>query len=532
MAAEASSPVRAPRDDSRDGMWLLISWIVLSIIGCLLVALVLGPHMPPGAQSSSAASQQTDITVLATIATPVVIGVVLYLGWALAFWRQRPGDETDAAPIHGNTKVQTTWIIATSAIVLSLAVYGTVELISPAGAGAGEGPQPIWKPAGTTTTSVTSWAPGTSNILQVQVIGQQWAWTYRYPQFGGFETTQLMLPVGEPVQFNITSLDVIHSFWAYTLAVKADANPGVNNVAYTTPEHTGQFQVRCAELCGIWHGSMARGLEPVPEAHRRDEIGLLTRSFNDMVGQLRRAREREQELNRLERFTALGQLAGGLAHEIKNPLNFISLALDQLRMRYAPQQPNDREAFLHQLGIMKDEMRRLAGLVQSFLHYGKPIEIFPAPTDVLHLVDEVVALSESKMKSQGIGVDRGMRRDADPQGGRGEAAHLFHQRGRQRDPGDAGRRQDANCVSARRCGRIDDDQFLGHWCRNRSRCCGPCLRAVLHHQARRHRSRAFSVEGDRRDSWRYNRYRAERGRTRDHFDFHLPAERSSKRTPS
>jgi cytochrome c oxidase subunit 2 len=256
MAAEASSAARAPRDDSRDGMWLLIIWIVLSIIGCLLVALVWGPHMPPGAQSSSAASQQTDITVLATIAAPVVIGVLLYFGWALAFWRQRPGDETDAAPIHGNTKIQTTWIIGTAAIVLSLAVYGTIELISPAGAGAGEGPQPIWKPAGTTTTSVTSWAPGTSNILQVQVIGQQWAWTYRYPQFGGFETTQLMLPVGEPVQFNVTSLDVIHSFWAYTLGVKADANPGVNNIAYTTPEHTGQFQVRCAELCGIWHGSM------------------------------------------------------------------------------------------------------------------------------------------------------------------------------------------------------------------------------------------------------------------------------------
>ncbi len=146
----------------------------------------------------------------------------------------------------------------------------------------------------------------------------------------------------------------------------------------------------------------ARGLEPVPEAHRRDEIGLLTRSFNEMVGQLRHAREREQELNRLERFTALGQLAGGLAHEIKNPLNFISLSLDQIRTRYAPQQPNDRETFLHQLAIMKDEMRRLADLVQSFLHYGRPIEIFPTPTDVHQLVDEVVALSESKMKSQGI----------------------------------------------------------------------------------------------------------------------------------
>src|SRR5208282_6762721 len=116
-------------------------------------------------------------------------------------------------------------------------------------------------------------------------------------------------------------------------------------------------------------GIADRGLEPIPASTRRDEIGLLTSSFNEMVSQLRHARERELELNRLERFTALGQLAGGLAHEIKNPLNFISLALDQLRARYAPQQPNDREAFLRQLGIMKDEMRRLSELVQSFLHY-------------------------------------------------------------------------------------------------------------------------------------------------------------------
>ena len=62
----------------------------------------------------------------------------------------------------------------------------------------------------------------------------------------------------------------------------------------------------------------ARGLEPVPEAHRRDEIGLLTRSFNEMVDQLRRARAREAELNRLERFTALGQLAGALAAPVRS----------------------------------------------------------------------------------------------------------------------------------------------------------------------------------------------------------------------
>jgi cytochrome c oxidase subunit II len=255
MAAQASG-LPAWQGDRRDKLVLPIVWVVLSIIGCLLVALVWGPHMPPGRASSTAASQSTDVTVLATIATPVIIGVLLYFGWALAFWRQKPGDETDAAPLHGNVKVQATWIVATSAIVLSLAVYGTIELIAPAGAGAGQGPQPIFKNGIPPATSATSWSPNSNNVLQVQVIGQQWAWTFRYPQFGGFETTQLALPVNQPVQFNVTSLDVIHSFWAYTLGVKADANPGVNNVAYTTPTTVGDFQVRCAELCGIWHGSM------------------------------------------------------------------------------------------------------------------------------------------------------------------------------------------------------------------------------------------------------------------------------------
>jgi cytochrome c oxidase subunit 2 len=240
----------------QDARTLLTAWIVLAVIADLLVVLVLGPHLPPGRASTTAASKQTDSVVLAALATPVVVGVLLYFGYALTFWRRRPGDETDAAPLHGNMKVQATWIIGTAAVVLSLAVYGTVELIVPAGAGAGQGPQPVFNNGVPANASLTSWTPSSGNVLQVQVIGQQWAWTYRYPQFGGFETTQLVVPVNEPVQFNVTSLDVIHSFWAYTLGVKADANPGVNNVAYTTPTVTGYFQVRCAELCGIWHGSM------------------------------------------------------------------------------------------------------------------------------------------------------------------------------------------------------------------------------------------------------------------------------------
>jgi cytochrome c oxidase subunit II len=242
MAGESASP-SGPPAERRDGVRLAIVWVVASVIGCVLVYFVWGPHLPPGAMSSSAAGQQQDLAVLGTIATPVVLGVLIYFGYALVFWRAKEGDDSDGPPIHGNTRVQLSWIVVTSTIVLALAVYGTYELIAPAGAGGGEGPQPIWK-------------PNTSNILQVQVIAQQWAFTYRYPQFGGMETTQLVLPVGEAVQFNVTSLDVIHDFWAYQLGVKADANPGVNNVAFTTPQHTGSFTVRCDELCGLWHGAM------------------------------------------------------------------------------------------------------------------------------------------------------------------------------------------------------------------------------------------------------------------------------------
>jgi signal transduction histidine kinase len=156
------------------------------------------------------------------------------------------------------------------------------------------------------------------------------------------------------------------------------------------------------EVANAAQNIAARGLEPVPELRRRDEIGLLVRSFNEMVAQLRRAREREAELARLERFTALGQLAGGLAHEIKNPLNFISLALDQMRTRYGPQIEQDRDTFARQIGLMKEEIRRLSEMVQSFLNYGKPIEIHPAPTNIRELVEGVLQISESKIRAQGI----------------------------------------------------------------------------------------------------------------------------------
>ena len=195
--------------------------------------------------TDTAQGAQFDFNVLFVIALPIVFAVWIYLVYALVVWRaSRGGPEPVGGPAaQGHLGVQVGWIVTTSVIVLFLAGFGTYELVQPGGAGGGQGSSPIWTP-----TSKT--------ILPIQVIGQQWKFTYRYPTFGGFETNELVIPDDTTVQFNVTSLDVIHSFWAYQLGVKADANPDYNNVAYATTQQLGSFTVRCAELCGIWHGAM------------------------------------------------------------------------------------------------------------------------------------------------------------------------------------------------------------------------------------------------------------------------------------
>jgi cytochrome c oxidase subunit 2 len=219
-------------------------WVVGTAIIEPILYFVIWPHLPPGTLTDSARGEQFDSLVLTMIAAPVVVLVVGYYIYSMIVWRQKKGEPLrDGPPIRGHTGIQVGWIGVTSCIVMGAFVFGTYELIGTAGSGGGEGPSPIWTPV-------------SKNLLTVQVIAQQWLFTYRYPNFGGFETPQLVLPNDTTIAFHVTSLDVIHSFWAYELGVKADANPEVDNVAFTTTHETGLFVVRCDELCGIWHGAM------------------------------------------------------------------------------------------------------------------------------------------------------------------------------------------------------------------------------------------------------------------------------------
>jgi cytochrome c oxidase subunit 2 len=125
--------------------------------------------------------------------------------------------------------------------VLFLAGYGTWALLQ-SGSGGGQGPHPIAIPSG--------------SKLPVQVIAQEWEFTYRYPTFGGVETSQLVLPADRLIELHVTSLDAVHSFWAYSLGVKADANLNTDNVVYVKTRAPMSLDIRCAELCGLWHGYM------------------------------------------------------------------------------------------------------------------------------------------------------------------------------------------------------------------------------------------------------------------------------------
>jgi len=244
------SPTPAPNSPQGSGTRhfrrLIPIWLVLSAVCDIVYFFVLGPHVPPGAMTSSASSQQSDFNVLFLTALPVIMAVWVYMGYAIYTWRgSRPGatDPEGGVAARGHLGIQVGWIVSTTVIVLAMFVFGFVELAVPAGAGGGEGPNPLWTPT-------------SKGVLPVQVIGQQWEFTYRYPTFGGFETRDLVLPVDTTIAFHVTSLDVIHDFWAYQLGVKADANPSEDNVAFTTTRQLGAFTVRCDELCGLWHGAM------------------------------------------------------------------------------------------------------------------------------------------------------------------------------------------------------------------------------------------------------------------------------------
>jgi cytochrome c oxidase subunit 2 len=228
-----------------------VIWLVTSAVGMTLAAIFLTPILPPGTGSAEASGQRFDNEVLVLVSILICALIFVYFGYVMIVFRARVGGPVDGPPLRGNLRAQTLWIVVTTVIVLFLAAFGTYEMLG--GAGGGQGSAPIFKDF---SSSQLAGRKSGDAPLQVQVIGQQWQFTFRYPSDGGFESADFVLPVDRQVELHVTSLDVIHSFWVPALGLKADANPGVDNIVYITPTKTGNVHLECAELCGLFHGYM------------------------------------------------------------------------------------------------------------------------------------------------------------------------------------------------------------------------------------------------------------------------------------
>ncbi len=140
--------------------------------------------------------------------------------------------------------------------------------------------------------------------------------------------------------------------------------------------------------------------------NRKDEIGELANSFNEMVGKLREERVLEERLRRAEQLAGLGQFSMSIAHEIRNPLNFINLSIDHIQKKYGPGEGGGKIAYDSLIRNIKNEIQRVSGFAESFLEFSRPMEMNLQKIDMAALIEEVLELVKAKAEKDGIAIVR------------------------------------------------------------------------------------------------------------------------------
>ncbi|MFM8394436.1 MAG: histidine kinase dimerization/phospho-acceptor domain-containing protein, partial [Acidobacteriota bacterium] len=134
------------------------------------------------------------------------------------------------------------------------------------------------------------------------------------------------------------------------------------------------------------------------------EVSRLATTFNEMLTGLQRNRDLEEQLQRAERSAVVGRLASGIAHEIRNPLNFINLSIDYLRDKYKPADEPGSAEYSRILLAIKDEIGRLNRLVSDFLSYGRSAKLKRREVDAPSLIAEVRDLVSPTASQQQVAI--------------------------------------------------------------------------------------------------------------------------------
>jgi cytochrome c oxidase subunit II len=185
------------------------------------------PWLPPSA--SRQAGRIFFVYWFATVISLVIFAVVAAIvTYAIINFRVKPGDMSDGPPVHGNTTIEIIWTVIPAILVTAISVVSAIVLSENGNAG--------------------------TNPLVINVYAQQFSWQFQYPNHKFYPV--LRVPVNRDIKLEITSKDVIHSFWVNDWAQKQDAVPGQINDLVITPDRIGRYPVICTELCGLGHSLM------------------------------------------------------------------------------------------------------------------------------------------------------------------------------------------------------------------------------------------------------------------------------------
>lgn len=164
-------------------------------------------------------------TWISLVIIAVVTAVIIF---ALVKFRAKKGDLSDGPPVHGHTTLEIVWTVIPFVLVTAISIVSAIVLAQNSHAG--------------------------KDPLRIMVTGQQFAWTFTYPNNKVYDI--MRVPNDRHVLVSITSNDVIHSFWVPQFAQKQDAVPGQINKFVVTPDRLGTYPLICTELCGLGHSLM------------------------------------------------------------------------------------------------------------------------------------------------------------------------------------------------------------------------------------------------------------------------------------
>lgn len=244
-------------------IWVVVLSLAATAIG---VAISLAIDWFPAQASTAAGDIDTLYDVLLIVSVPIFVLVMAVVIYSVYAFRVKPGDMSDGAPIHGNTRLEVIWVTIPLIIVTVLAGYAWIVL--------------------------DDIEAKKADTLVVNVTGQQFAWSFEYPGQGKLQSNQLVLPKDRPVHFKVNTKDVLHDFWVPEFRLKTDAVPGITTSIRVTPTRLGSYPVVCAELCGIGHSTMRQTVRVisaedfdawVAEQQKGDEDGGVVAAGGDPI---------------------------------------------------------------------------------------------------------------------------------------------------------------------------------------------------------------------------------------------------------